>query len=310
MGAALHKALADRNAPQVLRMYALHLISRIFFYWGPNAVLYLMEKHGWGKRWKIQGSRSARPELKWEAVTHNLKGDVGQFFISWAMSKLLMLGKQKALKDNAEEVPEAAQVAQDNGKQDGSTALRRESGWSHLRFSGPSPKLLTHFWQVAVAYFGYDAMFYWSHRLMHHKRLYKHCHKIHHQFHTPIGISSSYEHALEGAVQILNWYLPIGFAGYLNRGHGGLHISTLFYYHCFRWIETVDAHSGYELPFSPFHFLPFFGGARMHDYHHRAFDGAYGASFFWDRLCGTDSDFFREIIEEGGFLRGGKRVLP
>lgn len=236
---------------------------------------------------------------------HNVKGDfIPQLMISWVFSKVLTLGKKRALKENVEEAPEADE------KQKDSAALRQQGGWSHLRFSGPSPKLWTHFWQVAVAFFGYDAMFYWSHRLMHHKRLYKHCHKIHHQFHTPIGISSSYEHGIEGAVQMLNWYLPIGFAGYLNRGNGGLHISTLFYYHCFRWIETVDAHCGYEFPFSPFHILPFFGGARMHDYHHRAFDGAYGASFFWDRLCGTDSDFFRELIEEGGFLLAGKRMLP
>merc|ERR1712232_1252383 len=89
------------------------------------------------------------------------------------------------------------------------TVLDNSSGWAGLRFTGPSPKLWTHVWQVSLAYFGYDAMFYWSHRLMHHKALYKHCHKIHHQFHTPIGICSSYEHTIEGLVQAFNWYLPI-----------------------------------------------------------------------------------------------------
>jgi len=140
---------------------------------------------------------------------------------------------------------------------------------------------------------------------MHDKRWYKLVHKKHHEFHTPVGPSCAYEHPVEGLAQMFNWYLPIGFAGWLN---GSLHSSTLFYYHCFRWLETIDAHSGYEFPFSPFYAIPFFGGARMHDYHHRAFDGNYGASVFWDWLCGTDSDFWTEIAEEG-VLIGGKRVM-
>lgn len=188
-------------------------------------------------------------------------------------------------------------------------AEEKQGGWAMLRFNGLAPNLRTSLWQVAVAYIGYDLMFYWSHRLMHHPRLYKHCHKIHHQFHTPIGPCASHAHPLEDLVQLFNWYLPIGFAGWLNRNHGGLHSSTLFYYNCFRWIETVDAHCGYEFPFSPFHALPFCGGARGHDYHHRAFDGNYGATKFWDWLCGTDSGFWQDFRDEGGFMLAGSRVL-
>lgn len=95
----------------------------------------------------------------------------------------------------------------------------------------------------------------------------------------------------------------------MNRNHGGLHSATLFYYNCFRWIETVDAHCGYEFPFSPFHVFAFCGGARGHDYHHRAFDGNFGATKFWDYLCGTDAGFWQEFRDEGGFMLGGSRVL-
>lgn len=140
---------------------------------------------------------------------------------------------------------------------------------------------------------------------MHHKRLYKHCHKIHHQYHTPIGIACAHEHPFESFVQLCAWWLPIGFAGFMNKHNGGLHVSTIFFHHCFRWLETVDSHSGYEIPFSPMHILPFFGGARMHDYHHREFDGNYGATLFWDWLCGTDKPFWQEVAENGGFMLGG-----
>ena len=158
-------------------------------------------------------------------------------------------------------------------------AENQGKGWSGLRYAGKQPKFWTHLWQIAVGYIGYDFLFYWSHRLLHHTSIYKYIHKVHHNFHTPVGVSCAHEHIVEGIIQLFNWYLPIGFAGYLN-GKEGLHSSTLFLYNAFRWLETVDAHSGYEFPWSPFHLLPIFGGARMHDFHHRAFDGNYGATTY------------------------------
>jgi len=53
------------------------------------------------------------------------------------------------------------------------------------------------------------------------------------------------------------------------------------------------------------HILPFLGSARRHDYHHREFDGNYGATLFWDWLCGTDKPFWQEVVENGGFMLGG-----
>merc|ERR1712150_35396 len=289
-----------------------------------------------GKQWKIQGDRKPSDFLSRGALWDNILKDIhAQILASLIFHKVLTLGKRRpkalvsdstkpegffargkrllkaAVMDNEEpEEPKSTDDASTEGAEKPSEcSVVKASGWAGIRFKGPSPSVWTHVWQVVVAYFGYDMMFYWSHRLMHHKKLYKHCHKVHHQFHTSIGINASHEHILESVVQLLNWYVPIGFAGFLNRHKGGLHISTLFWYHCFRWIETVDAHCGYEFPFSPFYLLwPICGGARMHDYHHRAFDGNYGASFFWDRLCGTDMDFWKEVLDEGGFLVGGSRV--
>lgn len=184
-----------------------------------------------------------------------------------------------------------------------------EGGWSGLRFDGPAPSWMTHVWQVFVAYAVYDAMFYWSHRLLHHPRLYKHCHKQHHEYHTPVAIAGTHQHLLEGIIQIFNWYVPVAVAGWLNKNHGGLHASTLFYYNCFRWLETMDAHCGHEFPFSPFKLAPFCLGARGHDFHHREFNGNYGAMVFWDRLCGTDAGFWTELKEEGVLLAGLRRPL-
>lgn len=331
MGAALVKALNERTLSEPVRMYILHCVSRIFCYWLPNLLLHTAAKRRWGAQWKIQGSKQPNSSLVFQTVLKNLKDDlITQLAVSFVFHKLLRLGRKCLPSMGSQhvskaETPSGADITSTDAKVDTpvdadttvfvstdakiqTTSKSDTLGWAGLRFNGPNPSAWTHIWQVAVGYIGFDTMFYWSHRLMHHKRVYKRCHKIHHQFHTPIGLSCSHEHLLEAVIQILSWYLPIGFAGFLNRNAGGLHASTLFYHHCFRWLETVDAHSGYELPFSPFHLIPIFGGARMHDYHHRAFDGNYGALVFWDRICGTNKDFWKEVVQEGGFLVGGRRV--
>lgn len=307
----MNKSLFDTGMPEFVRMYLLHAVSRVLCYWLPNYILFRLNRQGLGRQWKIQGARKPPGKLAWEVVWNNFKGDfLPQLLVSFLAQKLLT-ARPKRLAISASGV--GAEAPEGNAKKEERVVVQSETpgqgrGWACLRACGSAPKAWTHIWQVAVAYLGYDFMFYWSHRLMHHPKLYKHCHKIHHQFHTPIGPSASHAHPVEDMVQLMAWYLPIGFAGWLNKGEGGLHTSTLFYYNCFRWLETVDAHCGYEFPFSPFHLLPICGGARRHDYHHRAFTGNYGATIFWDRLCGTDSGFWQEVAEEGGMLLGGLRV--
>ena len=70
--------------------------------------------------------------------------------------------------------------------------------------------------------------------------------------------------------------------------------------------------AGFDLPFSPFSFIPFFGGALAHDFHHsgaglqmtRLPDGTlfadfgnYGATIIWDTLLGTFSPAYREAVK-------------
>jgi sterol desaturase/sphingolipid hydroxylase (fatty acid hydroxylase superfamily) len=56
-----------------------------------------------------------------------------------------------------------------------------------------------------------------------------------------------------------------------------------------RVAEAVDAHSGFELPFSPYSLWPFRPSAADHDWHHSNNTGNYGSFFtWWDRGMGTD----------------------
>lgn len=136
-------------------------------------------------------------------------------------------------------------------------------------------------------------MFYWFHRYLHQREdLYLKIHIVHHKFKTPVGFSSSYAQFYEALGQTIMWWLPLGISGWLT---GDLHSSVIYWYHIFRWVETIEAHSGYDLPFHPFNFLLLPAGARFHDFHHSHFDGNYGATIIWDWLMGTNQEYLKYV---------------
>ncbi len=129
-----------------------------------------------------------------------------------------------------------------------------------------------------------DTLFYWAHRLLHHPALYQHIHKQHHRFNYTIGIAASYAHPIEDI--FANLIPTIGGSLILQS-----HVVVMWIWIILRLVETIDVHSGYSFPFSPFHLLPFQCGAEGHDFHHHINKGCYGSfTMFWDWLCGTDYD--------------------
>lgn len=151
--------------------------------------------------------------------------------------------------------------------------------------SGPLPGLLEVVVSVASFFFVNDTLFYWIHRAFHSKLLYRRFHKQHHEYHTPIGISSEYAGLLEATVANL---MPI-VAGPAVAAYffGSVHALTLWVWIALRIWETVDAHCGYEVPF-PFAFP--FSDVLRHDWHHSANNGNYGGvTLFWDWAMGTDT---------------------
>ena len=78
----------------------------------------------------------------------------------------------------------------------------------------------------------------------------------------------------------------------------GSHASVVIGYASLKLWQSVDAHSGLLLPFSPWSVaaLGKMDCARAHDFHHSHNAGNYGGFFmFWDWACGTDAAYKRHL---------------
>ena len=156
-----------------------------------------------------------------------------------------------------------------------------------LSTSVPFPSVLTIAYQIAVFFVVEDTWHYWSHRALHWGPLYKNIHKIHHQYSAPFGLAAEYASPIE--VMILG-LATVGTPILWCAIMGDLHILTMYLWIVCRLFQAIDAHSGYEFPWSLHHFLPFWAGADHHDTHHERFIGNYSSSFrWWDLMFDTES---------------------
>jgi methylsterol monooxygenase len=143
-------------------------------------------------------------------------------------------------------------------------------------------------YQIAIFFVMEDAWHYWTHRSMHESAfMYKRVHKIHHHFSAPFGLAAEYASPIE--VMFLGFGTvgaPILYCSIFKD----LHILTVYLWITCRLFQAIDAHSGYEFPWSLHHFLPFWAGADHHDVHHEKFVGNYASSFrWWDYFMCTES---------------------
>ena len=131
----------------------------------------------------------------------------------------------------------------------------------------------------------HDTYFYWTHRLIHSKRLFRVIHRVHHRSTNPSPWTSYSFHPLEALIQALVFPI-IAMTIPVQK-------SALIIYFFFQFVQNIYGHLGYEI-------LPAFvrnsrlgkhiNTSVIHNRHHRRTKGNYGLYFTtWDRLMGTYS---------------------
>ena len=128
-----------------------------------------------------------------------------------------------------------------------------------------------------------------AHQFLHWGPMYKHIHKMHHKYSAPFGLAAEYAHPAE--VLILGAGTITGPILYVLCT-GKFHISTMHIWMTLRHLQAIDAHSGYDFPWSLQHILPFWAGAEHHDFHHMSFVNNFSTSFRWcDYIMGTNDKY-------------------
>lgn len=141
-------------------------------------------------------------------------------------------------------------------------------------------------WYIAtyvIMFFVHDAYFYWTHRLMHHPKLYKKFHKVHHLSKNPTPFAAYSFHPLEALVEasfftIFGLLLPV-------------HVSVMVIFNFFSLFMNIYAHLGFNI-FSEKQLNEFplkvLSHPGHHGWHHQNYKGNYGFYLkFWDKVMGT-----------------------
>ena len=189
-----------------------------------------------------------------------------------------------------------------------STLAMRETGL--VRFSIDSFTWAGLIVQTIAIVLAHDAYFYWMHRGLHHRRLFKATHLHHHKSRTPTPWAaysfSSWEAVTEAAF-VPMFLLAATTLGFEYYGFA----MFLFLWHMI--IRNVIGHCGIEIYPSGWVDSPFTGWwntVTHHDLHHSTGTYNFGLYFtWWDRWMGTEHPRYRETFREVT-TRGDRSLEP
>ena len=140
----------------------------------------------------------------------------------------------------------------------------------------------------------HDAWFYWTHRLMHHPRVFRHCHRTHHLSMNPTPWAAFAFHPVEAAVQAAIFPLAVTLMPMHPLAFGTFMAWQMFF--------NVLGHTGYEI--TPRGFMDswlrfIINTPTNHTMHHEKMRGNFGLYFnFWDRLMRTNHDDYEQRFRE------------
>ena len=175
--------------------------------------------------------------------------------------------------------------------------------WPWLRPARMGLGALPPVWLVVVELFVFaaldDFLYYWMHRALHTRWLFKKIHGVHHRIVTPWAVTGHFMHPAE--------YVATGLLMLVGPMLLGAHVVTALVWIAIRQWEAAEGHSGYAFPWSPSKLFPGSDGAVHHDAHHALVRGNFAGYFpHCDRWFGTLVDGYDTLRGR----RGGSGGTP
>ena len=159
------------------------------------------------------------------------------------------------------------------------------------------PILATIGWQIVAMVLLHDTWFYWIHRAMHLKALFRFAHLAHHKSRTPTSWAAYSFAPPEAVIEAI--YIPAMFI-MLSRV-APIEPWAIFLFMGHQIARNALGHSGFELAWPGFTRSPFTGWMTTtthHDLHHSEGRHNFGLYFtWWDRWMGTEHPRYHERFE-------------
>ncbi len=140
----------------------------------------------------------------------------------------------------------------------------------------------------------HDFYFYWTHRFMHHKKVFKYVHRVHHESTNPSPWAAYAFHPWEAVIQalvfpILVFTLP-------------LHPIVMTLFLLYMIVRNVVGHLGFEIfpkGWTRNKWLSWTTAVTHHNIHHEKFNTNYGLYFsWWDRWMNTEDKSYQQRFDE------------
>jgi len=159
---------------------------------------------------------------------------------------------------------------------------------------------------IILMIFLHDAYFYWTHRLMHWKPLFKIAHKTHHLSVNPTPFAAYAFHPIEavievGIIPLIAFTIPY-------------HSFALITFTLYSLLLNVMGHLGFEIfpkGFASHRLLKWHNTSTHHNMHHRLTKCNYGLYFnIWDRLMKTNHPDYEQSFDDVTEKREQGKLLP
>lgn len=158
-------------------------------------------------------------------------------------------------------------------------------GWTQVYLNISDYSLGYYIFTIFLVICIHDTYFYWTHRMMHHPKLFKYFHSVHHRSKNPTPWAIFSFQSSEAVVQFAITFILV----FAFPCHYSVHLIWTAWLFAF----NIMGHLGYELlprNFATGRLTKWLSTATHHGMHHKFVNNNFGLYFtFWDRIMGTEN---------------------